>query len=142
MEHLRKNIRIYLLGTLFVATLFVWYAVAAEDRGGKLTVAFLDIGQGDAVFIESPTGMQMMIDGGPGAVVLRELGNVMPFYDRSIDMLLVSNPDTDHMAGFLDVLRSFSVASVVEPGTIGASADYRSLVEETKKEQAEHIIAR
>ncbi|MDO8594063.1 MAG: hypothetical protein Q7R93_00925 [bacterium] len=133
MEKFRKNLHWYILGFLFIAALLVWYAVAAEDRGGKLTVAFLNIGQGDGIFIESPTGTQMMIDGGPGAIVLRELGNVMPFYDRSIDMLVVSNPDKDHMAGFLDVLDSFKVASVIEPGTVGASAEYRALEERIEK---------
>ena len=129
MQNLRKYFEWHLLGLLFVLTILVWYAVASEDRGGKLTVAFLNIGQGDGIFIESPTGTQMMIDGGPGAIVLRELGNVMPFYDRSIDLLLVSNPDKDHMAGFLDVLRSFKVSAVIEPGTVGASSDYKALLE-------------
>src|SRR3989344_31344 len=142
MGRLLKHLPWYLLGFIFVATFFIWYVMAREDRGGLLTVAFLDIGQGDAIFIESPTGAQMLIDGGPGAIVLRELGKVMPFYDRSIDLLLVSNPDSDHMSGFLDVLRSFTVSTLVEPGTVGASADYRSLLEEVKKEGASHVIAK
>ena len=133
MQKIRKHLQWYILGFLFIAVLLVWYMVAAEDKNGKLTVVFLNIGQGDGIFIESPTGTQMMIDGGPGAVVLRELGNVMPFYDRSIDMLVVSNPDKDHMAGFLDVLRSFKVSAVVEPGTVGASSEYRALEEMIQK---------
>jgi len=142
MKQFRKNLHWYILGFLFGCTLFIWYAVAWEDRGGKLTVAFLDIGQGDAIFIESPTGAQMMIDGGPGAIVLRELGKMMPFYDRSIDMLMVSNPDKDHMGGFIDVLDSFKVASVIEPGTVGASAEYKTLEEKIQEEHATHLIAR
>ena len=135
------NLRWSLLGLLCIALALIWYAAVSEDRGGTLTVVFLNVGQGDAIFIESPTGAQMMIDGGPGKVVLRELGKIMPFYDRSIDLLLVSNPDTDHMAGFLDVLRSFKVNAVVEPGTVGASADYRSLAFAIEEEDARRIIA-
>lgn len=141
MRKLRQNLHWYILGFLFVATLLVWYAVVVEDRAGKLTVAFLNIGQGDAIFIESPTGVQMMIDGGPGPIVLRELGKVMPFYDRSIDMLMVSNPDKDHMAGFLDVLDAYNVASVIEPGTIGASSEYKTLEEKIAEEKAVRITA-
>ena len=133
--------RWHLLGLLFVATGLIWYATISEDQSGKLTVAFLDIGQGDAIFIESPTGTQMMIDGGPGAVVLRELGKVMPFYDRSIDLLLVSNPDKDHLSGFLNVLRSFTVRAVVLPGTVGASAEYRAFEVAVKEEGATKVIA-
>ncbi len=141
MQKVRENLHWYVLGFLLVTTLLVWYVVASEDRGGRLTVAFLNIGQGDAIFIESPTGVQMMIDGGGGPIVLRELGKVMPFYDRTIDMLMVSNPDKDHMAGFLDVLDAYKVTSVIEPGTTGASAEYKTLEEKIEKEKAIKITA-
>ncbi|KKW12895.1 MAG: Competence protein ComEC [Parcubacteria group bacterium GW2011_GWA2_49_9] len=141
MRKVRENLQWYVLGFLFLVTVLIWYAVVAEDKGGKLTVAFLNIGQGDAIFIESPTGVQLMIDGGPGSIVLRELGKVMPFYDRSIDMLMISNPDKDHMAGFLDVLDAYKVASVIEPGTVGASAEYKTLEEKIQKEKAVKITA-
>ncbi|MSU56156.1 MAG: MBL fold metallo-hydrolase [Candidatus Taylorbacteria bacterium] len=141
MENLKKYLHWYILGLLFVITLLIWYAALAEDRVGKLTVAFLNIGQGDAIFIESPTGTQMLIDGGPGPIVLRELGKVMPFYDRTIDALMVSNPDKDHMGGFLDVLDAFKVSSVIEPGTVGASAEYRTLEAKVADEHAKRIIA-
>ena len=142
MENIRKNLHWYILGALLTATIFIWYAVAAEDRGGKLTVAFLDVGQGDAIFIESPTGTQILVDGGPSGVVLRELGKVMPFYDHTIDMLVVTNPDTDHFAGFLDVLRAYKVSAVVEPGTVGASAEYKTFSEEIAREEAATFLAR
>lgn len=142
MHKLRENLHWWIFGLLAAATLLIWYTVAAEDRGGKLTVTFLDIGQGDGIFIESPTGNQMMIDGGPGAIVLRELGKVMPFYDRTIDMLMVSNPDKDHMGGFLDVFRSYHVASVMEPGTVGASAEAKALEEEIGAHHTPHLLAR
>ncbi len=142
MQRAREHLHYYILGALFAATVSVWYAVAWEDRAGKLTVAFLDIGQGDAIFIESPTGNQMMIDGGGGPIVLREVGKVMPFYDRTIDLLLVSNPDKDHMGGFLDILRSYRVGAVMEPGTVGASAEYRALEAEIEKEGASRLLSR
>lgn len=142
MSKLRENLHWWILGLLFAAALLIWYAVAAEDRGAKLTVAFLDVGQGDAIFIESPTGTQILIDGGPDRSVLRELGKVMPFYDRTIDMLVVTNPDKDHFAGFLDVLRSYKVAAVMEPGTVGASAEYKVFEELIEEEPAPRLLAR
>lgn len=125
MQKLRENLRWYLLAALFVTTIFIWYAVVRENRNGILKIAFLDIGQGDAIFVEAPNGNQLLIDGGPPKAVLSALRRVMPFYDRSIDMLLVTNPDRDHMAGFIDVLTGYHVGSIVEPGTVGASAEYR-----------------
>lgn len=142
MQKVRAQAHWYILGVLVASAILIWYAVVAEDRAGKLTVAFLDVGQGDAIFIESPTGTQVLIDGGPDRSVLREMGNIMPFYDRTIDLLVVSNPDKDHFAGFLDILRAYKVRAVMEPGTIGASAEYRVFGEEVARERSATLLAR
>ena len=61
----------------------VWYAALREDRARRLTVSFLNVGQGDAIFIDAPSGRQVLIDGGPsGGGLLRRLSAVMPFYAR------------------------------------------------------------
>ncbi|MCH7597991.1 hypothetical protein IID27_03060 [Patescibacteria group bacterium] len=49
METIQKNLKLYLLAILFLAIFFIWYAVFAESRSGILTVAFLDVGQGDSI---------------------------------------------------------------------------------------------
>lgn len=142
MKEYKRPLPLYFLALLCAATLLIWYAVSAEDQGGTLTVKMLDIGQGDAIFIESPTGNQVLVDGGPGGVVLRELGRAIPFYDRSIDLLIVSNPDQDHFAGFIPILRSMKVAAVMEPGTVGASALYPALEAEESRSHVKRILAR
>src|SRR3990167_9322242 len=103
MPKLKRNVGFYLLVILLLVNVVIWYAVFAEERGGRLTVAFLDVGQGDAIFIEAPNGNQMLIDGGPNKAVLRELSKVMPFYDRSINIVLATHPDKDHISGLIDV---------------------------------------
>lgn len=142
MQKMRAQLHWWILGLLFAVTILVWYAVVSEDHSGVLTVAFLDVGQGDAIFIESPTGVQILIDGGPDRSVLREVGNLMPFYDRTIDMLVVSNPDKDHFAGFLDVLRAYTVVAVMEPGTVGASAEYGAFEKLVEAKDARKLLAR
>jgi competence protein ComEC len=141
VKHLKQHAPWYLVALLIAANVLIYYAIAVEKKSA-LTVAFLDIGQGDAIFIESPTGTQVLVDGGPNASVLRELGRVMPFYDRSIDMLIVTNPDQDHFAGFLDVLERYEVARVLEPGTVGASDLYAELQKAIKNEETTHSLAR
>ena len=69
---------------LLVLTLCIWYAVLREDARGLLTVSFLNVGQGDSIFIQAPSGRQVLIDGGANTGVLRELARVVPWYDRSI----------------------------------------------------------
>ncbi|MBA3550717.1 hypothetical protein H0W32_00730 [Patescibacteria group bacterium] len=124
-----------LVGILVFANISIWYAVYRESPKNFVTVAFLNIGQGDAIFVESPTHTQMIIDGGPSNAILSELNKVMPFYDRSIDMLVNTNPDTDHYAGFIDVLNHYKVTEIIEAGTQSDSktyAHFENLIQEKK----------
>ena len=111
---------------LFLACAIVWTA-AANVSDGRLTVTFLDVGQGDAVFIESPSGVQLLIDGGPDPDLLhRELGSVMPFWDRSLDVVVLTHPDADHLNGLVSVLERYDVVLVAETGVESTSAQYAS----------------
>ena len=116
MSSIIKNFRYYFLGVLFLGAIFVWYAVLTETRNG-LVVAFLDVGQGDAVFVEAPNGNQVLIDGGPNKSVLRELSKQMPFYDRTIDTVILTHPHLDHYAGLNEVLKKYKVSLEMDSGT-------------------------
>src|SRR3989344_3445638 len=142
MLWVRKHPSLVILAVLVVVTTTLWYIMLSEERKTYLTVAFLDVGQGDAMYIESGTGVQVLVDGGPDASVLRGLGGLIPFYDRSIDVLVVTNPDQDHFAGFIDVLDRFDVKKVIEPGEVKDSAAYKRLEQEIEEEGAERIIAK
>ncbi len=109
---------------------------------GKLTFAMLDIGQGDALFIESPTGVQILVDAGPPRRVLGELAKVMPMFDRSLDAVIVTNPDADHIGGFLDVLKSYKVNAFIEPGTYNTSETYKNLKEKVQDKNIKELLAR
>ena len=113
--HLRHLFSLF-LGALAAYVVVVWVLVYAEAPRGVLTVAVLDVGQGDAIYIESPTGVQVVVDGGPGSALLRQLPTVMPFFDRSLDALIETHPDLDHIGGFVDVVGRYSVGAFVEPG--------------------------
>src|SRR3989338_5757805 len=108
----------------------------------SLTFAILDIGQGDALFIESPTGTQILIDGGPPGKILGQLSRVMPPFDRHIDGIIITNPDQDHIGGFLDVLKVYKVDKVFEPGTFTDSKTYQNLRNEIEKKNIPDILAR
>lgn len=133
------------VGTIFallVANIFAWNVIFSERRGEILTVAFLDIGQGDSIFIEAPNGNQIIFDGGPNGKILSELGKLMPFYDRKIDMIVVTNPDKDHFAGFIDLLERYKIEKFMESGTKSGASSYRDLEEAVKNQEAEKIIAK
>lgn len=84
-----------------------------EAGDGFLTVAFLDVGQGDAIYIETPDGVQMLIDGGRDSVVLSQLAAVMPLFDKSLDVVLATHSDLDHIGGLVDVLKRYEVKRIV-----------------------------
>lgn len=104
-----------LLGFLGATALFFIFLVHGQTDN-KLHVYFLDVGQGDAIFVQTPSGQQILIDGGPDNTVLQRLGEVMPFYDRSIDLVILTHPDADHLAGLNGVLERYEVAKILETG--------------------------
>lgn len=99
---------------LLCACLLLWreWSVAPD---GRLHVSFLDIGQGDAAFLQTPTGRQVLIDCGPDTALLQGLGKHMSFFDRSIDLLILSHSDLDHIGGCIDVLKRYRIESVLFP---------------------------
>lgn len=107
-----------------------------------LTFAMLDVGQGDSLFIESPTGTQVMFDGGPPRRVLGPLARVLSPFDKNIDALVITNPDTDHLGGVLDIIKSYKVSYVFESGTLTDSKIYQSLREEMKKRNIPNVLVK
>lgn len=131
MKKTRWHVRIVIV--LITIQALVWYVFFHEHNGGLLNIYFLDIGQGDGILIETPNKNRIMIDGGPDSKVVRKLGEILSFYTKSLDALLVTNPDQDHLAGFVHIAQVFSINSIIEPGTISKSELYRTwsnLVEE------------
>jgi len=122
-----------------VAVLFVVGAHGLAD--GKLHVYFLDIGQGDAILIKTENGRQVLIDGGPDNTILRRLGELMPFYDKSIDLVISTHPDADHLAGLVSVLEKYQVGQILETGISCATSLCRSWEEAKNKEEAEIVLA-
>ncbi len=142
MQCTRAHAKWYLLGAIFVTNLFIWSAIFAEERGGFLTVAFLDVGQGDAIFIEAPNGNQMLIDGGPGRAVFQPLSEMMPFYDRSIDAVIATHPDADHIGGLPEVLRRYEIGLFIDPGMESDTGVYQALVQAVKSSDVRYMVAR
>lgn len=81
----------------------------------SVTVVFCDVGQGDSAYIRMPNGIDMLIDAGPDQSVLSCLGKYMPFYDRTIELAILTHPDFDHYGGFLSVLDRYYIRSFALP---------------------------
>ncbi len=116
--------------------------VTAHGGSGMLTVAFLDVGQGDAIYIEAPNGNQMLIDGGAGRAVLEELATVMPYGDRTIDVVLATHPDLDHIGGLPEVFARYQVGMFIESDVEDGGDDHAALREAVEAEGLEQVVAR
>jgi len=138
----RRKLNLLVILFLFLVNIFVWQALF--NLGGlsnSLEVIFFDIGQGDAIFIDTPCGHQILIDGGPDSRILEKLAKEIPFWDKTIDLVILTHPEKDHMAGLLKVLEKYEVKQILWTGIIRNTAEYNKWQELIQKEKAKITIA-
>jgi len=131
-------------GFLVALNVFCWKEVFDLSAPRYLLVDFLDVGQGDAVFIETPQGHQILIDGGPNSSVLAKLAELMPFWDKTIDLVILTHPEKDHMTGILDVLQKYKVSYFLWTGVIKNDAENKklaSILDEIQTPKSNFLLA-
>lgn len=138
------RIRLGVLISLSVVGILVWVPAGqtSSSVGENLQVRFLDVGQGDAIQIITPDGYEALIDGGPTASVLRELVVGRSFFDKSIDVVIATHPDTDHIGGLVDVLERYQVDYIVETNNQSETPASNAYEKAVENEQAKIVIAR
>jgi competence protein ComEC len=97
-----------------------------------LAVFFLDVGVGHAIYIRTPHEVDILIDGGPNTKVLTELGEVMPFWDKNIEMLILTHPHSDHVAGLVAVLERYDVGKIYYTGVLHTAPDFLAFLKLVK----------
>ena len=110
------------------------------NRPQKLEVDFLDVGQGDAILIKTPFGQNILIDGGPDNTILKRLGENLPLWDRRIDLMILTHPHADHVAGLVDVLERYEVERVLYAGVSEGDPAYDSWLEKIKEKNVSTTI--
>lgn len=139
-----RSVPLAIVGALFIFCCGVWSVVYAESphSTGQLILAVLDVGQGDALYIESPTGVQLLIDGGPDGAVLGQLPELMPALDRSLDAVIATHPDADHIGGLSDVLERYGVGAYITPGIPKSTQTAKRLEAKASEKEIPRIAAR
>jgi beta-lactamase superfamily II metal-dependent hydrolase len=107
----------------------------------ELRVSFLDIGQGDAILIQTPSGKDMLIDGGASDVVLERLSNEMSYFDRDIDVVVATHPDADHVTGLIPVLTKYDVKKIITSPRDGDTGIFADLDRHINNEMTEVHVA-
>jgi competence protein ComEC len=137
------QVRIVVLGLLGSLALLVWLPVisVAGVSAEMLTVRFLDVGQGDAIHIMTPDGYEILIDGGPSVAVLREFAHGRSFFDKYIDVVIATHPDTDHVAGLVDIFKRYEVGMIIETAVEHDAPAARAYRDAAGAEGARRILA-
>lgn len=135
---MRRVFLVIFISWLIILVLLVYVHF---KQASKFQIIFFDIGQGDSALINFPDGHKMLIDCGPDKKVLAKLGKYLPFYDRTIDYLLITHFDLDHYGGCPDVLKRYEVKNIVTNGEIKPNDEYwRAWDQARKQEQANEIV--
>lgn len=140
--YLQKKKQIGILAGLFLIAVTVWVFNFQEISGKFLKVKFLDVGQGDAEFIEMPDKKQILIDGGPDLSILEKIGREMAFYDRYIDLVILSHPEADHLNGLIEVLKRYQIGAVITNGVIRETSQYKEFMDTIKAKRIPVYIAK
>jgi len=101
---------------LLLANILGGIAFLDLRNSGKVEVNFYDIGQGDGIMVEAGNDIQVVIDGGQSDKMVEKIGKDLPFYDRQIELMIMTHPDKDHLGGLVDVLKYYQVEQVLITG--------------------------
>ena len=97
----------------------------AHQPDGRLRIVALDVGQGDAILVEGPQGSRLLIDGGPDPErLVAALDARLPPWDRRLDILVLSHPHEDHVAGLPLLLERYRVGRTFDVGMRGRGPGY------------------
>lgn len=97
------------------AAILLLLLVASQRPDGRLHLWVLDVGQGDAILLRTPRGNTALIDGGPGATpLLNGVGKELPFWQRNLNLVVLTHPHDDHLTGLVDLLGRYRVDEVIQ----------------------------
>lgn len=134
---MKKKYWLLLLGFVVLVLIITVCIIDSKQSSGRLKVSFFDVGQGDASLIQTANGLNILIDGGPDNKVLYGLSQALPWWDRTIDLMILTHPHDDHVSGLIDVIRKYKVRKILYTGIVHASPAYLAWLKEVKAKKIE-----
>ncbi len=131
----------YIIPPLLIITILTSLACTSLPEN-NLQVSFLDVGEGDAILIQA-NGQNILIDGGPsGQTVCQELGKLLPFWERKIDLLILSHPHLDHLTGLLEVMKRYQIGKILASPLSSDLPSYQEFLQRAVENKIEYLIAK
>lgn len=141
----KNKLLLGLIGVLIFLNVSVFQEVFALAGPRYLRLEAFNVGQGDSLFIQTPSRRVIMVDGGPDRAVLSKLAARLPFWQKRIDVVVLTHPDSDHISGLLSVLEKYRVDYIIWTGVLREGANFRqwlSLLEKAEKRGSKIIMAK
>lgn len=135
-----KNIFLVII-CLIALDAIIWFQIlvlSPADGPGELY--FFEVGQGDSEFLKLPGGVKILIDGGPGNRVLSGLDSVLSPFDRYIDLIVLSHPETDHFGGLIDVIERYRVGAFIWGGQEATAKGFKDLTAAISEKKLKNVI--
>ncbi len=138
---MRRASFLFALSLILLLSLFLYQTRLYFDQ--KLHIVFCNIGQGDGIFIRTPNGNDILVDGGPDKRILDCLFSHMPFWDRDIELVVLTHPHADHLNGLIYVLDRYTVKSFVSEKVENRSEGFSQLMESLRKQRipVQYVLA-
>ncbi len=114
------------LGLLFLIALSLF------GLSQPLSISVLDVGQGDAILIQTPEYHNILIDAGPDSLAVDQLGNRLSYFDKTIDLFILTHPHRDHHGGILDVMQKYDIKTVLLTGVYSGDPLYKAFLDKVK----------
>ncbi len=117
-----------------------WFWFQQTTKQNQPVVAFLDVGQGDATYIRTNTGSDIFIDGGPDRTVLERATEVMQPFDQTIETLILTHPDADHITGIVELVKRYDVQQIITTALPATKPLHFELLELIEQQQIQQVI--
>ena len=131
MTNKNNFFKILSFSVVIIVILLSIYFIQKPDK--NLHIYFLNVGQGDSIYVRTMYDYDILIDGGPDKSILSELDQVMPFWDRNIDLLILTHPHSDHLFGLIEILKRYNVNKIIMSDAIHTSNEYLEWLETIKE---------
>lgn len=139
-KHKQKTIKriIVALGIL-LGLIYISYNYYCYQKNNNLEVSFIDVGQGDAIFIKTPEKHQILIDFGSGQGI-NDLNKKIPWWNKKIDLIMITHPHDDHIIGLIQIIKNYKIKNIMYTGIVYDSSAYLELLEEIEKKNISLLV--
>jgi len=128
---LKNSILLFFIAVIFIGLFpFLWIDSFGQQ---EMRVYFFDVGQAESIYIRTPQGANILIDGGYDDKVIERLGEVLDPWDNTIDLMILTHPHDDHVTGLVEVARRFKVSKVIATGALHTAPNYLAWLSEIKE---------